>query len=257
MYRAWHQSEYLFTELYREAGPLARQVALSLLTLQPLLPEAVPLLGEILHSSESLPEHGFNELNPAFIHTDLLPALAGATVHPQAVPPLLNLLSHPPSSAPHRREVERQVALQALSNLSTLSADQQELLWQHGYASPDVLTRALALLALGRQRPLREKTWQTVRHLLRLLAPGALQNQRRAEIARLPNRDEYFILTPGDVFLVTGVAVSLAAEWLKSADLPHPRPARRVARRAAKAASPLYRGLEAKLSLSLWERGQG
>lgn len=255
MYRAWHQSEYHFTELYREAGPLARQAALSLLALQPFLPEAVPLLGEILHSYESLPEHGFNELNHAFIHSDLLPALVDKAVSPQSMPALLDLLIQPPSSAAHRREVERQVALQALSNLTTLSADQQELLWQHGYASPDMLTRALALLALGRQRPLREKTWQTVRRLLRL-SPQARYNQRRAEIARLRNRDEYFILTPGDAFLLAGVAVSLTAEWLKS-DLLSPAQLAELRAALQKAASPLYRGLEAKLSPLPMGEGSG
>lgn len=246
MYRAWHQSEYLFTELHREAGPLAREAARSLLALQPLLPEAVTLLAEILHSSDSLPESGFHELNPAFIRTDLLPSLVGKVVSPQSIPALLDLLTHPPSSAAHRRELERQAALQALSILPTLTTDQQEFLWQHGYASPDILTRALALLALGRQRPLSDKTWQTVRRLLRL-SPQTRYNQRRAEIARLPHREAYFFTHPGDAFLLAGVAVSLAAEWLKSADLS---PAQRADLRQSlqKAASPLYRGLEAKFS---------
>ncbi|MEZ0395926.1 MAG: hypothetical protein ABWK53_05815 [Anaerolineales bacterium] len=45
-----------------------------------------------------------------------------------------------------------------MSNLRTLTSSQQELLWEKAYATPELLTRALALLVLGRQRPLSERT---------------------------------------------------------------------------------------------------
>ncbi len=250
MYRGWYQVDRAYSELYREANVLAPEIARSLLTLSPLLPEAVHLLREMLLSRESLPEHGFHDLTPAFFREQILPLLVHKPIAPSTLPLLLNLLASPPLTEPHRQELLRQIALQALSNTSALITDQQATLWQHGYASPDLLTRALALLALGRQRPLAEQTWQTVRRLLRS-SSLTLYNQRQREIARLNRQGaDFFLGVPGQVFLLKGVAVALAAEWRQSPGLLTPAQRADLKDSLCKAASSFQRTLEARLTAS-------
>lgn len=237
-----------FPEFFWESNPLAQEVLKSVVQLEPVFPQAVALLEEILLTARKVPEGGFGgpTFSPAAITEEILPLMVNRPLMPDAVPILIDLLEHDyPPEEQYAQSIWK-CALQWLSNTSTLSADQQEILWQRGYASPDILTRALALLALGRQRPLSEKTWQTVRHLLRL-SPQARYNERRAEITRLRNQEDYFFPHPGDAFLLAGVAVSLAAEWLKS-DLLSPAQRAELRDSLQKAASPLYRGLELKLA---------
>ena len=241
-----------FPEFRWESNPLAQEILKSVVQLEPVLPQAVALLEEILLTARKVPEGGFNgpTFSPGAIAEQVLPLMVNRSLAPEAVPVLVALLEHPYPPEEQRAQSIWKCALQWLSNTSTLSADQQEILWRVGYVSPDMLTRSLALLALGRQRPLHEKTWQTVRHLLRL-SPQARYNERRQEIARLSNREEYFFFfKPGDAFLLGGVAVSLAAEWLKSPDLL--TPVQRADLRASlqKAASPFHRSLETKFSQS-------
>lgn len=251
MYQAWYLTERYYTELYREAGPLAEEIARSLVTLSPLLPEAVTLLRDLLLTHETLPEGGFSELNPQFVRTQLLPHLVNKPVHESALPLLLDLVQHPPAeTTPHRRELLRQVALQALSNVRTLDTAQQQALWESAYASPQILTRALSLLVLGRQRPLSEPAWSEVNRLLRL-SPSSLLAARRREIRRLPEAQRELIFGPGDVFLLGGVAVALAAEWLTEGNLLV------LSRRAdlldtlRRAASEFNRSLEERLAESI------
>lgn len=253
MYRAWYVTERNFTEFYWEANPLAQEVARSTFALSPLLPEAVTLMRDLLQTHETLPECGFNDLNPQFVRQSLLPLLVNKPMEAAAIPLLLDLAQHLPAEAPiYRRELLRQVALQALSNVHTLTPAQQELLWETAYASPDIFTRALTLLVLGRQRPLSERILREVERLIRL-SPQARIAERRHELARLPEETRRALTAnPGDVFLLGGVAVGLAAEWLLERNLlPSARRAELLAT-LRRAATEFNRSLEARLAESTY-----
>jgi len=217
MFLAWSRAGGMpryFPELSWEANALALEVLKAVTQLEPVLPQAVALLEEILLTEYQMPEDGFatTEFAPGTIARNILPLLVRCQIAPEAVSALMGLLQreYPPEEK-HRQRIW-QCALQWLSNVSTLDAEQQEVIWNVGYASPLILTRSLALLVLGRQRPLNARTWETVLSLLR--TPWhQLYQERAAEIRRLNDRDAWSILGPGDVFLIAGVAVALTAEW--------------------------------------------
>lgn len=248
MIRAWHATEYALSEFYHEANLLAQEIARSLFALSPLLPEAVSLMRDLLLTHETLPEHGF-DLNAQFVREQLLPKLVHQSVHESAIPSLLDLAQHPPPEAPpYRQELFRQVALQALSNVRTLRLEQQQALWETAYASPAILSRALTLLVLGRQHPPGERTRQEVLRLLRA-SPQTLFAERRRELARLAAPEAYGY-GPGDVFLLGGVAVALAAEWLQDAGALSPTHRTGLWAALRQAAGDFRRAAEARLAES-------
>ena len=254
MFLAWSRAGGMpryFPELSWEASALALGVLKAVAQLEPVLPQAVVLLEEILLTEYQMPEGGFatTEFAPGTIDRNILPLLAKRQIAPEAVSVLLGLLrrEYPPEEK-HRQRIW-QCALQWLSNVSTLDAEQQEVIWNIGYASPLILTRSLALLVLGRQRPLNARTWEKVLSLLR--TPWhQLYQKRAAEIRRLDDREAWSILGPGDVFLVAGVAVALTAEWSAEINLLSDKQRRELHQAWQRAASDLNLTLEGKLTES-------
>lgn len=254
MHTAWSEAggePRFFPELAWESDALVLDTLKAVVQLEPVLPQAIALLEEILLSEYHMPEGGFSgpTLSVATITQEILPLIVGRRLAPEAIPALVALLehSHPPKEK-HKQRIW-QCALQWLSNTSALSAEQQQVIWNVGYTSPLILTRALALLVLGRQRPLSQRTLETVLGLLR--RPWRqLYRDRSAEIARLSDRDAWLILSPGDVFLLAGVAVALTAEWAAKTDwLTDDQ--RSVVRQAwIQTSSDLNRSLEARLAES-------
>ncbi|ACL23620.1 hypothetical protein [Chloroflexus aggregans] len=241
-----------FPEFFWEANPLAQQVLKTVVQLEPVCPQAVNLLEEIIPAHYNVPEGGFNgpTFSPGVIEREILPLMVNRFVSPQAIPALVHLLQQDYPPEQRYEQTIWKCTLQWLTNVSALTTDQQATLWQHGYASPDLLTRALALLALGRQRPLTEQTWQTVRRLLRS-SSLALYDQRQREIARLNRQGADFVFdAPGQVFLLKGVAVALAAEWRQSPGLLTPAQRADLQDSLRKAASSFQRTLEARLTAS-------
>ncbi len=250
MYRAWYESDRLYTEFYRESNDLAAALRDTLFTLQPLQPETVLLLRDLLLTSETLPESGFTlGLSPGALSRTMSP-LAARTVNPQAVERLLEWFEPGflPLHNPYKQTVSKQLALLALSSVTNLTPAQREALWRVGYAAPDMHTRSLTLLVLGRQRPLDERAWRTV---LDLLHTSWLSHyrQRVAEIRRLEEQVKYPLLLPGDVFLLLGVAVTVSAEWSRDSVLS-PQQHASLRRAWEKAASELNRIVEARLAES-------
>jgi hypothetical protein len=250
MYRAWYESDRLFTEFYRESNDLAAALRDTLFALQPLQPETVLLLRDLLLSSETLPEGGFTiELSPGAL-SRTMSTFAARTVSPEAIERLLEWFEPGflPLHNPYKQTVSKQLALLALSNVSNLSPAQREALWRVGCAAPDMHTRSLSLLVLGRQRPLDERAWRTV---LDLLSASWLSHyrQRTAEVRRLQETVEYPLLLPGDVFLLLGTAVAVSTEWSREVSLSQ---AQRASLRRAwdKAASEINRIVEARLAES-------
>lgn len=254
MFLAWSRAGGMpryFPELSWEANALALEVLKAVAQLEPVLPQAVALLEEMLLTGYCMPEGGFatTEFAPGAITRDILPLLVNRQIAPEAVPALVGLLQQEyPSGEKHSQRIW-QCALQWLSNVSTLDAGQQEVIWNVGYASPLILTRSLALLVLGRQRPLEAKTWETVLRLLRT-SWRQLYQERAAEIRRLSDREAWSILGPGDVFLVAGVAVALTAEWSAEVGLLNGEQREALHQAWQRAASDLNRTLEAKLAES-------
>jgi hypothetical protein len=151
MYRAWYESDRLFTEFYRESNDLAAALRDTLFALQPLQPETVLLLRDLLLSSETLPEGGFTlELSPGALSRTMSP-FAARTVSPEAIERLLEWFEPGflPLHNPYKQTVSKQLALLALSNVSNLSPAQREALWRVGYAAPDMLTRSLTCSCWG------------------------------------------------------------------------------------------------------------
>jgi len=254
MFLAWSQAGGMpryFPELSWEASALALEVLKAVAQLEPVLPQAVVLLEEILLTEYQMPEGGFatTEFAPGAIARNILPLLVKCQIAPEAVSALLGLLQREyPSGEKHSQRIW-QCALQWLSNVSTLDAEQQEVIWNVGYASPLILTRSLALLVLGRQRPLNARTWETVLSLLR--TPWhQLYQERAAEIRRLNDREAWSILGPGDVFLIAGVAVALTAEWSQEAGLLSDEQKLSLHQAWQHAASDLNLTLEGKLAES-------
>ncbi len=249
MYEGWSLAGGMpryFPEFYWEADNLVRQIAETVASLEPVLPETVALLEEMLLAQYDMPEGGFSyEFSPAYIWRELLPLLIQREIAPRAVPLLVGLLARP---LPEReREEQRlwQYALACLSNVSTLDPEQQVLVWKVGFASPFMLTRSLALLVLGRQRPPSEQTWQTVLNILQT-SWWRLYQRRKKEISQLKDPSWFFT---GDVFLLAGVAVAMAAEWLKTRVLDS-KQIRLVHYALQRAASPLNQVIESRLSTS-------
>ncbi len=240
-----------FPELAWEANALALEVLKAMAQLEPVLPQAVALLEEILLTEYRMPEGGLatTEFAPGAIARNILPLLVKRQIAPETIPTLVGLLQREYPSGEKYRQRIWQWALQWLSNVSTLDAEQQEVIWNVGYASPLILTRSLALLALGRQRPLNARTWETALSLLR--TPWHQLYQRRAaEIRRLSDREAWSILGPGDVFLVAGVAVALTAEWSQEAGLLSDERQQDLHQAWQRAASDLNLRLEGKLAES-------
>jgi hypothetical protein len=254
MFLAWSRAGGMpryFPELSWEASALALEVLKAVAQLEPVLPQAVALLEEILLTEYQMPKGGFatTEFAPGAIARNILPLLVKRQIAPETVPALLGLLQREyPSGEKHSQRIW-QCALQWLSNVSTLDAEQQEVIWNVGYASPLILTRSLALLVLGRQRPLNARTWETVLNLLR--TPWhQLYQKHAAEIRRLNDRDAWSILGPGDVFLVAGVAVALTAEWSAEIGLLSNEQRQELHQAWQHAASDLNLTLEGKLAES-------
>jgi hypothetical protein len=212
MYTAW--SEGAGNELKWESEALALEVLKAVARLEPVLPQAVALLEEILLVRYKVSDERFEGLtfSSSTLTKKILPLLVDRRLAPQAIPALVSLLEadHPPAET--QAQYIWQCALQWLSNAATLSQGQQEVVWRVGYGSPLILTRALALLVLGRQRPLSPRTWKTVTGLLRK-SWLRLYIGRLWERMRLPDRDAWRFLGSGDIFLLAGVAVALTAEW--------------------------------------------
>ncbi len=217
MYTAWYKVRngiHYFPRLCSEAEALAAEILKATARLEPVLPQAVTLIEKILLAPYEMPVGLFSgpALSPNAVTREILPLLVKRRLTSEAVSALVELLEHEhPPGEKHAQRVW-QIALQWLSNASDLSAEQQEVVWKVGYASPLILTRALALLVLGRQRPIPPRTWETVLNLLCTPWRRLYQN-RGAEIARLSDRRDWHIIGPDDMFLVPGVAVALTAEW--------------------------------------------
>jgi len=255
MFLAWSRAAGMpryFPELFWEANTLALEVLKAVVQLEPVLPQAVALLEEMLLTEYRMPEGGFGgtEFAPASITQNILPLLVNRRqIAPEAIPALVGLLQQEYPSREKYHQRIWQCALQWLSNVSTLDAEQQEVIWKVGYASPLILTRSLALLVLGRQRPLNVRTWRTVLSLLR--TPWSQLYQRRAaEIRRLSDRGAWSILGPGDVFLVAGVAVALTAEWSVEPGLLNDEQRQELRQAWQRAASDQNLALEGKLAES-------
>jgi hypothetical protein len=242
MFLAWSRAGGMpryFPELFWEANALALEVLKAVTQLEPVLPQAVALLEEILLARYRMPEGGFT---PGVIVRD-------RQISSEAISALVALLQR--EYPPEEKHCQRiwQCALQWLSNVSTLDAEQQEVIWNVGYASPLILTRSLALLVLGRQRPLNARAWETVLSLLR--TPWhQLYQERAAEIRRLNDREAWSILGPGDVFLIAGVAVALTAEWSAEIGLLSNEQRQELHQAWQHAASDLNLTLEGKLAES-------
>lgn len=249
-----HTNPRAFPEFCWEARELAQSIAQSVARLKPVLPEAVYLMQDILLTRYTLPEEGFSFLSPAYVGQTLLPLLAGRPIASESVPVLLGVLNSVPPGE-EKRQLLWQCALQWLSNVEKLNPEQQAIVWNTGYASPLILTRSLALLVLGRQRPLSERTWHTVLTLLHTPWRRLLQ-ERSAEISRLSDRDAWSILGPGDVFLLAGVAVALTAEWSAEAGLLCAEQQDALRRAWSHASSDFNRSLEARRGVS-WINAQG
>jgi len=239
--------ERVYPELFRESRMLAEASIETLATLEPVMPKTVALLGEMLLAQYHDPEGDF--FSPAYVWETLLPMLANRHVASESVPALLKLLTRPMPPEEQQVQCIWQCALQWLTNVSLLSEEQQELIWNVGYASPVILTRSLALLALGQQRSLRERTWQTTLNLLRT-SWWNLYQSRAKEISRLGDRHAWFILGPGDAFLLAGVAVALTAEWYAEPGLLTPEQRSALQQALQRAASSFNRVLEARLAES-------
>lgn len=254
MRTAWSEAGGMprfFPELAWEADALAIGTLKAVAQLEPVLPQAVALLEEILLAQYEMPEGGFSgpTLSPAAITREILPLLVNRRLAPEAIPALIALLEH--NHPPEEKREQRiwQCALQWLSKTSALNVEQQEVIWNVGYASSLILTRALALLVLGRQRPLGRRTWETVLGLLH--TPWRqLYRDRSAEIVRLSDRNAWFILGPGDVFLLAGVAVALTAEWAAETGLLTDEQRNAVHQAWLSASSDLNRTLEPRLAES-------
>lgn len=254
MRNAWSEAGGMprfFPEFAWEADALVAEVLKAVAQLEPVLPQAVALLEEILLVQYEMPEGGFSgpALAPATITQEVLPLLVNRHLAPEAIPALVALLEHDHPPEEKRDQRIWQCALQWLGSASTLSAEQQEVIWRVGYASPLILTRALALFVLGRQRPVSQQTWETVVGLLQTPSQKLYQ-ERSAEIARLPDRNVWFILGPGDVFLPVGVAVALTAEWSAEAGLLNEDQLGALRKAWAQASADFNRGLEARLAIS-------
>ena len=254
IYMAWHEAGGMprfFPEFGWESNALANGTLKALAQLEPVLPQAVALLEEILLAQYNMPEGGFDgpTLSSDTITQEILPLLVGRHLAPKAVPALVELLEH--DQPPQEKCKQRiwQIALQWLTNASALSTEQQEVIWRVGYASPLILTRALALLVLGRQRPLSQRTRKTVLGLLHTPC-RQLHQDRSAEITRLSDRNTWSYFDPGDVFLVSGVAVALTAEWWVEMGLLASEQEKALRQAWSHASSPLNCALEARLAKS-------
>lgn len=254
IYMAWHKAGGMprfFPELGWESNALAIGTLKALVQLEPVLPQAVDLLEEILLAQYKMPEGGFDgpTLSPDTITQEVLPSLVGRRLAPEVVPALVELLEHDqPPQEKHKQRIW-QITLQWLSNISALSTEQQEVIWRVGYISPLILTRALALLVLGRQRPISQQVWETVL-TLQCTPWRQLYQSYSAEIARLSDRNAWLIFNPGDVFLLSGVAVALTAEWYTKADLLVNEQREVLHRTWSHASSDYNRALEARLAHS-------
>lgn len=254
MRTAWSEAGGMprfFPEFAWEADALVAEVLKAVVQLEPALPQAAALLEEILLAQYEMPEGGFAgpTLSPGTITQEVLPLLVHRRLAPEAIPALVALLEHDHPLQEKRSQRIWQCALQWLGNASTLSAEQQEVIWRVGYASPMILTRALALFVLGRQRPVSHQTWETVVGLLHTPSQKLYQ-ERSTEIGRLPDRNAWFILGPGDVFLLAGVAVALTAEWAAETGLLTDEQRNAVHQAWLSASSDLNRTLEPRLAES-------
>ncbi len=254
MHVAWYEADGMprfFPKLKWEADALVAETLKAVAQLKPVLPQAVALIEKILLAQYEMPEGGFSgpTLSPGTITQEILPLLVERHLTSETVPALVELLEHEHPPEEKHTQCIWQIALQWLSNTSDLSAEQQEVVWRVGYASPLILTRALALLVLGRQRPIPPRTWETVLNLV-CKPSRRLHQDRFVEITRLNDRSSWFILGPGDVFLVSGVAIALTAEWFAERGLLTDEQKNAVRQAWSLASSELNRTLEARLAKS-------
>ena len=232
-----------FPEFSREADELAKELLQAVASL-PVTPPVVNLLREMVLAPSRIPQQGLSRtFSPDFIWSTILPLMVRREVDAEAIPPMLAILQEPLPPTGERHQLVQQCILQWLSNVSILDATQQEIIWQSGYTSPDILTRSLALLVLGRQRPLSTRTWQTV---LGLLNTSWIVHyiRRTLEIARM--RD--FFLEPNDVFLLLGTAVALSAEWAREKEALSAEQFQALHRAWRRASSDIHRLIEGLLS---------
>lgn len=262
------QEGYYFFEFANEAADLAQAVLRALAAygegLHPFDAAALALLEDILTTPARL---GIlrQALSPAFVQTEVWPRLAQPKrLAPDALPALWEALRRALERLrPAQPWQERQTAelcLQAYALLLThapvpLEESGRALLLRALDGNPDLpghpfesLTRALLLLALARERPLPAAT---LRLLLNWLAasPFSLYRRRQAEWRR---HDPGFPHRAGDIFLVQGTAVVLAAEWLQTpaqGSLP-PQARSQILDALHRLAAPLNRALEARLTRS-------
>jgi hypothetical protein len=231
-----------FPEFYREADELAKELLQAVASL-PVTPPVVNLLREMVLAPSRIPEEGLSgTFSPAFIQSTILPLMVEREVDAEAIPLMLTILQEPLPTG-ERHQLVQQCILQWLSNVSTLDATQQEIIWQSGYTSPDILTRSLALLVLGRQRPPSTRTWQTI---LGLLNTSWIVHyiRRTLEVARM--RDSF--PEPNDVFLLLGTAVALSAEWAREKESLSAEQFQALHRAWRRASSDVHRLIEGLLS---------
>ena len=258
--QAWAESGspgegYYFSEFSHEAEALAQAVLRALAGQRRFSAPAVSLLEGILNAPHrlGLPRR---YLSPHFLQTEIWPRLASPRhLSAEARPALLEALDRWTAGIdPSRPWPERQtheLGLQACALLllheTDLSASQQARLHRAYQAAFESLTRAALLLVLGRQRPLSEAA---LRLLLDLLAASPLALRRRRE-------QEWRLQQPsfpdqaGDILLVQGVAVVLAADLLRfpPEDLP-PGAGPRLREALHRLTNPLNRALEPRLTRS-------
>jgi hypothetical protein len=230
-----------FPEFHREADKLAKELLQAVASL-PVTPQVVNLLREMVLAPSRISEQGLSRtFSPDFIWSTILPLMVRREVYAEAIPPMFTILQEPPIG--ERHQLVQQCILQWLSNVSTLDTTQQEIIWQSGYTSPDILTRSLALLVLGRQRPPSTRTWQTI---LGLLNTSWIVHyiRRTLEIARM--RDSF--PEPNDVFLLLGTAVALSAEWAREKESLSAEQFQALHRAWRRASSDVHRLIEGLLS---------
>lgn len=246
LYIGWYTTHY-FPELRFESNALAIGTLEAVAQLEPVVPQGVTLLEKMLLAQYELPEGGYDTaLSLGVITEEVLSLLVDRRLTHEAIPVLVELLEHKyPVEEVHRQRIWM-CALQWLSNTSAVSSEEQEIIWKVGYASPSMYTRSLALLALGRQRPLGQRTWETVLGLLH--RPWLRLYQKRSwEIMRLGDRSAWHIC-PGDAFLLPGVAVALTAEWMAETRLLNNEQKKAVTQAWSRASSIWNRILEAHLA---------
>ncbi len=272
MEQAWAESGnpqegYYFSEFAREAAVLAPAVLRALAVYgegrNPFDSPALDLLEDILTTPARLGILA-QPLSPAILKTEIWPCLAHPkSLSPDALPTLWDALRRALErlrpDLPWQERQNAELCLQAYALLLThapapLDESGRERLLQALQGDParpghpfESLTRALLLLALARERPVPAPTLRLLLDWL-TVSPLALHRQRQAEWRR---HDPSLPDQAGDIFLVQGTAVILAAELLQTPDHTLPTGAKgRLLAALRRLAAPWNRALEARLTRS-------